>query len=80
MADHQVPQSHLDQLCVIAHHLNAICHHCTEGWPGLLTNVPPPDDDNIQAAISKGLATPRMTRRTVVRSPEAVKWRKTEWT
>jgi hypothetical protein len=42
--------------------------------------MPPLDDEDIDAATHKGLAIPRMTRRTVMRSPEAAKWRTTEWT
>jgi hypothetical protein len=80
MADHGVPQLHLDQLNVIAHHLDAIRQERTQSWPGLPTDMPPLEDEDIEAAISKGLAIPRMTRRTVMSSPEAPKWRKTEWT
>jgi hypothetical protein len=80
MADHGVPQLHLDQLNVIAHHLDAIKHNRAESWPGLPTNMPPYDEDDITAAIYKGLAIPRMTRRTVMNSPEAEKWQATEWT
>jgi hypothetical protein len=80
MADHGVPQLHLDQLNVIAHHLDAIKQERTESWPGLPTDMPPLDDEDIDAAIHKGLAIPRMTRRTVMRGPDAAKWRKTEWT
>jgi hypothetical protein len=35
MADHGVPQLHLDQLNVIAHHLDAIKQQQAESWPGL---------------------------------------------
>jgi hypothetical protein len=80
MADHGVPQLHLDQLNVIAHHLDTIKQNRTTSWPGSPTDMPPLDEDDIVAAISKGLAIPRMTRRTVMNSPEAAKWRTTEWT
>ena len=80
MADHGVPQLHLDQLNVIAHHLDAIKQQRVESWPGLPTDMPPLEDEDIDAAISKGLAIPRMTRRTAMRTPEAPRWRTTEWT
>jgi hypothetical protein len=79
MANHGVPQLHLDQLNVIAHHLDAIKQHRTESWPGLPTDMPPLDNEDIEAAISKGLAIPCMTCLTIMHSPEAAKWRKTEW-
>jgi hypothetical protein len=78
MANHGVPQLHLDQLNVIAHHLDAIKQQREESWPGLPTDMPPLDDEDIDAATHKGLAIPRMTCRTVMRSPEAAKWRTTE--
>jgi hypothetical protein len=80
MADHGVLQLHLNQLKVIAHHLDTIKHDCIKSWPGMPTDVPPLTDDNITAAMYKGFAIPRMTRRTVMRSPEAGKWRRKEWT
>jgi hypothetical protein len=80
MADHGVPQLHLDQLNVIAHHLDAIKNKRTESWPGLPTDMPPLEDEDIAAAIHKGLAIPRMTRRTVLKTPEAEKWKTSEWT
>ena len=80
MADHGIPQLHLDQLNVIAHHLDAIKQDRTTSWPGLPTDMPPLDEDDIIAAIFKGFAIPRMTRRTVMSGPDAAKWRKTEWT
>jgi len=42
--------------------------------------MPPLDEEDIIAAIFKGFAIPRMTRRTVMSGPDAAKWRKTEWT
>jgi hypothetical protein len=81
MADHGVPQLHLDQLNVIAHHLDAIKHNRKESWTGLpSTNMPPFEEEDIIAAIHKGLALPGLTRRTVLRSPEAAKWCTSEWT
>jgi hypothetical protein len=81
MTDHGIPQLHLDQLVnVIAHHLDAIKQQCIESWPGLPTDMPPLDEDGIVAAIHKGLAIPRMTRHTVLCSPEATKWKTSEWT
>jgi hypothetical protein len=63
------------------HHLNAIRQRRTKSWPGLPTDMPPLDDNNVQAATFKaGLATPRMTRCTVMRSLEAANWHKIEWT
>jgi hypothetical protein len=59
MAEHGVvPQLHLDQLNVIAHHLDAIKTKQTKSWPGLPTDMPPFDEDDIAAAIHKGLAIP----------------------
>jgi hypothetical protein len=80
MNDQGVPQLHLDQLNVIAHHLDAIKQDRTESWTGLPTDMPPLDEEDIAAAINKGMAIPRMTRRTVMKTPEAEKWRKSEWT
>jgi hypothetical protein len=61
MADHGVPQLHLDQLNVIAHHLDAIKHNRKDSWPGLPTDMPPLEEEDIIAAIHKGLALPRLT-------------------
>jgi hypothetical protein len=81
MADHGVPQLHLDQLNVIAHHLDAIKQHRAKSWPRPPTDMPPLEDEDIDTAMCEGLAIPPMTaRRTVMRSPEAAQWRNTEWT
>jgi hypothetical protein len=78
MADHGVPQLHLGQLNVVAHHLDAIKQQGTESWPGPSTDMPALDEDDVAAATCKGLAMPRMTRPTVMKNPEAANWRKTE--
>ena len=81
MTDRRVPQLHLDQLNVITHHLDAIKQKHIESWKGLPTDMPPFDEESIVAAIhTKKLAIPRMTRRTVLRTPQAAKWKQSEWT
>ena len=81
MTDNGVPQLHLDQLNVIAHHLDAIKQKRKASWTGLPTYMPPFDEGDIVAAIHKGLAIPRMTRQTFLHPPpEALKWKKSEWT
>jgi hypothetical protein len=43
--------------------------------------MPPLDEDDITAAIYKGLAVPRLTTsRKVMQSPKAESWKKSEWT
>jgi hypothetical protein len=42
--------------------------------------MPPLHDDDMTAAIYKGLAIPRISCRTVLWSPGAEKWRTLEWT
>jgi hypothetical protein len=74
------PELHLDQLSVIAQHLDAIKQNRTESWPGNTIDMPLLDDENIEAAIYKGLAISRMTRQTVMQSPDTSKWLTTEWT
>ena len=73
MTDHGVPQLHLDQLNIIAYHLSAIKQKRKASWTGLPIDMPPFDKEEIVAAIHKGLAIPRMTRRTCLRAPEALK-------
>jgi hypothetical protein len=80
MADHGVPQPHLDQLNVIPRHLDAIKQEPTASWPGPPTDVPPLEEEDTTAATFKGFATPHLTCETVMNGPDAAKWRKTEWT
>jgi hypothetical protein len=68
------------KLNFIAHHLDAIKQQRAESWPGLPTDMPPLNDEDVEAATHKGLIIPRTTRRTAMRSPEAAKWRTAEWT
>lgn len=42
--------------------------------------MPPYDEESIFVAIHKKLAIPRMTRRTVLGTPQATKWKQSEWT
>jgi hypothetical protein len=58
MTDNGVPQLHLDQLNVIAHHLDAIKQDRADSWEGLPTDMPPLHEEDIEAAIHKGLAMP----------------------
>ena len=78
MNDHGVPQLKLDQLSVIAHNLDAIKQQFKASFTGLPTDMPPFDEEDIVAAIHKGLAIPRMMRRTILRAPQAAKWKTSE--
>jgi hypothetical protein len=80
MTENGVSRLHLYQINVIAHHLDAIKQDRADSWEGLPTDMPPIHEEDIDAAIYKGLAIPHLTRRTVLKSPEAARWKTSEWT
>ena len=78
MSGEGLPTLQFDQLNVITHHLNAINNDGTT-WNDPI-KWPPLDTDNIIAAIHKGLALPKLTRRRLIDTPEWPKFKDSEWT
>jgi hypothetical protein len=77
MSGEGLPTLQFDQLNVITHHLNAINNDGTT-WNDPV-KWPPLDNENIIAAIHKGLALPKLTRRRLLDTPEWPKFKDSEW-
>jgi hypothetical protein len=77
MSGDGLPTLQFDQLNVITHHLNAINNDGTT-WNDPI-KWPPLDNENIIAAIHKGLALPKLSRRRLLDTPEWPKFKDSEW-
>ena len=62
MSGEGLPTLRFDQLNVIAHHLNAMLHNDDTTWNDP-TQWPPVTDNMIIAAVRKGIALPKLTRK-----------------
>ena len=78
MSGEGLPTLQFDQLNVITHHLSAINNDGTT-WNDPI-KWPPLDRDNIIAAIHKGLALPKLTRKRLIDTPDWPQFRDSEWT
>jgi hypothetical protein len=81
MSGEGLPTLQFDQLNVIAHHLNAMQNEGTDddnNWNDPL-QWPPVTDDMIIAAIRKGIALPKLTRKRLLDSPDWPKFKGSEW-
>ena len=78
MSGDGLPTLQFDQLNVITHHLNAI-NNDGSTWNDPI-KWPPLDNDNIIAAVHKGLALPKLSRRRLLDTPEWPKFKDSEWT
>jgi hypothetical protein len=88
MTSDGIPQSHFDQLNVIAHHLHAI-RSGEDQWQQK-ENIkrtgdddacawPPTSAEAIEGAVIKGLAIPKLARQKLTDTDKWPKWRKQEW-
>jgi hypothetical protein len=80
MSGEGLPTLQFDQLNVIAHHLNAMLHPDDEPEWNDPTAWPPVTDDMIIAAVRKGIALPKLTRKRLFDSPDWPKFKGSEWT
>ncbi len=79
MSGEGLPTLQFDQLNVIAHHLNAIRNEDDTSWDDP-TQWPPVTDDMIIAAIRKGIALPKLTRKRLLDTPAWPQFKGSEWT
>jgi hypothetical protein len=78
MSGEGLPTLQFDQLNVIAHHLNAIRHDEDNSWDDP-TQWPPITDDMILAAVRKGIALPKLTRKRLLHTPDWPQFKGSEW-
>jgi hypothetical protein len=78
MSGNGLPTLQFDQLNVITHHLNAI-NSDGSTWNDPI-QWPPLDNTNIIAAVHKGLALPKLSRRRLLDTPAWPKFKESEWT
>ncbi len=78
MSGEGLPTLQFDQLNVIAHHLNAIRNEDDTSWDDP-TQWPPITDDMILAAVHKGIALPKLTRKRLIHTPDWPQFKGSEW-